>query len=220
MKNRKVRRDGIEDLFLWNISEDITGGNGQKSARNGNPRRLSTASRNRQPSAAVSAANKTKSSLTITNTSRRKREQQNENLQIAITELLNHFSHRNLDAIVRVIRMTLEKLRKRITTTLSYGRNHREAPVFKVFAELAIPNITIQPSTDEVQGYLHKAVTTIVSISKSISQWNKDRQRVSAADVLKHDCHILLYSACNRTKQSTSSLLEYTAIFEYHQSLC
>ena len=83
---------------------------------------MSTASRNRQPSAAVSAANKTKSSLAITNTSRRKREQQNENLQIAITELLNHFSHRNLDAIVRVIRMTLEKLRKRITSTLSYGR--------------------------------------------------------------------------------------------------
>jgi paraquat-inducible protein B len=54
-------------------------------------------------------------------TSRRKREQQNENLQVAITELLNHFSHRNLDAIVRVIKMTLEKLRKRITSTLTFG---------------------------------------------------------------------------------------------------
>ena len=48
-----------------------------------------------------------------------------------------------------------------------------------MFAELAIPNVTIQPSTDEVQSYLQKAVHTIVSISKSISQWNKDRQRVS-----------------------------------------
>ena len=71
--------------------------------------------------------------------------------------------------------MTLEKLRKRITSTsLSYGnleshtfrffhdeilffpasQNHREAPVFKVFAELAIPNVAIQPPTDEVQTYL------------------------------------------------------------------
>ncbi len=62
---------------------------------------------------------------------------------------------------------------------LSLGRNHREAPVFKVFAELAIPNVTIQPPTDEVQVYLNKAVQTIVSVAKSISQWNKDRPRVS-----------------------------------------
>jgi hypothetical protein len=62
-----------------------------------------------------------KSAALLTSKSRRKREQQNENLQIAITELLNHFSHRNLDAIVRVIKMTLEKLRKRITSTFSYG---------------------------------------------------------------------------------------------------
>ena len=60
------------------------------------------------------------------------------------------------------------------------GRNHREAPVFKVYAELAIPVVTIQPPTDEVQIYLNKAVQTIVSIAKNISQWDKDRQRVSA----------------------------------------
>jgi hypothetical protein len=61
------------------------------------------------------------------------------------------------------------------------GRNHREAPVFKVFAELAIPNVTIQPSTDEVQSYLQKAVHAIVAVSKNISQWSKDRQRVSVS---------------------------------------
>ena len=103
------------------LSDDNLGANGQKSGRNGDPRRMSTASRTRQASAAASSLNRNKSALKLTSTSRRKREQQNENLQIAITELLNHFSHRNLDAIVRVIRMTLEKLRKRITSTLSYS---------------------------------------------------------------------------------------------------
>ncbi|CAF5177685.1 unnamed protein product, partial [Rotaria magnacalcarata] len=97
-------------------------------------------------------------SAALTTVSRRKREQQNESLQAAITELINHFSHRNLDAIVRVIKMTLEKLRKRITSTLTYAGNHHEAPVFKVFAELAIPIVTIQPPTDEVQILLSKAV--------------------------------------------------------------
>jgi len=137
-----------------------------------------------------------KSSSILTISTRRKREQQNENLQNAIAELLNHFSHRNLDAIVRVIRITLEKLKKRITLSYNYstkinslkpffffikylfsGRNRREAPVFKVFAQLAIPNVTIQPTIDEVQIYLNKVVQTIISISKNISQWDKDRSQ-------------------------------------------
>lgn len=79
-----------------------------------------------------------------------------------------------------------------MTIQFRLGRNHREAPVFKVFAELAIPNVTIHPSTDEVQGYLQKAVHTIVSVAKNISQWNKDRQRVNTFSFLlmitKHSC--------------------------------
>jgi hypothetical protein len=58
--------------------------------------------------------------------------------------------------------------------------------VFKVFAELAIPNVTMQPSTDEVQSYLQKAVHAIVSVSKSISQWDKDRPRVSSKTKTHH----------------------------------
>ncbi|CAF0880138.1 unnamed protein product [Rotaria sordida] len=137
----------------------------------------STTNRTRQISSGKSSKGRAKSSIMLGTTSRRKREQQSENLQVAITELINHFSHRNLDAIIRVIKMTLEKLRKRITSTLSYSRNHQEAPVFKVFAELAIPNVAIQPPADEVQIYLNKAVQTIVSVAKTISQWDKNRKR-------------------------------------------
>ncbi len=32
---------------------------------------------------------------------------------------------------------------------------------------------------DEVQIYLSKVVQTIISVSKNISQWNKEKQRVS-----------------------------------------
>ncbi len=92
-----------------------------KSARSAGQARSTTTNRTRQASSAILSTGRNKSSVLLTATSRRKRDQQNENLQVAITELLNHFSHRNLDAIVRVIKMTLEKLRKRITSTLSYG---------------------------------------------------------------------------------------------------
>lgn len=59
------------------------------------------------------------------------------------------------------------------------GRSNREAPVFKVFGELAIPNVTIRPPTEEVQMYLNKAVQAIVAVAKTISQWSKDTKRVS-----------------------------------------
>jgi paraquat-inducible protein B len=110
---------------LFIILDEITTVHGQsahKSARSASQRQPSATNRIRQTSAAVSSTGRNKSSMMLTATSRRKREQQNENLQVAITELLNHFSHRNLDAIVRVIKMTLEKLRKRITSTFSYGK--------------------------------------------------------------------------------------------------
>jgi hypothetical protein len=71
-----------------------------------------------------------KSSSILTISTRRKREQQNENLQNAIAELLNHFSHRNLDAIVRVIRITLEKLRKRITLSYNYSTKINSLKLF------------------------------------------------------------------------------------------
>ena len=70
---------------------------------------------------------------------------------------------------------------------LLQGQHHREAPVFKVFAELLIPNVTIQPGTDEVQIYLNRAVQTIVSVAKTISQWDKDRPRVSENDAGLHN---------------------------------
>lgn len=58
------------------------------------------------------------------------------------------------------------------------GQHHREAPLFKIFAELAIPNVTIRPNVDEVQMYLNRSVQTIISVSKCISQWDKDRSKV------------------------------------------
>ena len=77
--------------------------------------------RTRPTSSGISSSERKKSSTILTTSSRRKRDQQIENLRMATVELRNHFNHRNLDAIVRVIRAALEKLRKRITLTFSYG---------------------------------------------------------------------------------------------------
>ncbi|XP_053402509.1 dynein axonemal heavy chain 5-like isoform X4 [Mercenaria mercenaria] len=118
---------------------------------------------------------------------KRKREQR-ENIQQAATDLLNHFNHRNLEALIKVTKNTLESLRKRITSSSmvhyigessGFGAETKKdnRPFFKTFATLAIPNITMTPGLDEVQQAVNKAAQLIVSTSKGISQWNKDRKR-------------------------------------------
>lgn len=57
------------------------------------------------------------------------------------------------------------------------------APIFKVFAELLIPNVTIRPSAEETQLSINKSVQAIISISKSIYQWNQDGRRVTMPNV-------------------------------------
>ncbi|CAF1610032.1 unnamed protein product, partial [Adineta ricciae] len=165
-----------EDDDETDFDDDTTARSVHKSSRSAR-QRDSTLNRSRLTSAGITSAGRNRSATVLSASTRRKRDQQNEMMQAAITELISHFSHRNLEAIVRVIKMTLEKLRRRITSTLSYGRHHREAPLFKVFAELAIPHVVIRPPTEEVQIYLNKAVQTIVSVAKTISQWDKNRQR-------------------------------------------
>lgn len=48
--------------------------------------------------------------------------------------------------------------------------------MFRSFAVLAIPAIGMQPSLEEIQQYLNKAVQAIVNVSKSLTQWTKGRK--------------------------------------------
>ncbi|XP_034144998.1 dynein heavy chain 5, axonemal isoform X2 [Esox lucius] len=100
-------------------------------------------------------------------------------------ELLSHFNHRNVDALLRLTRNTLETLRKRIHASslmhflaesdspsrLSSGQH----PIFRTSVTLSIPNIAMVPALDEVQQALNRAVECVVSVSKGVGQWSKER---------------------------------------------
>ena len=50
------------------------------------------------------------------NVAKKKREMR-ENLEEAAQELLAHFNHRNLDALLKVCRYSLDSIRKRVTSS-------------------------------------------------------------------------------------------------------
>lgn len=55
--------------------------------------------------------------LTQSQIALKKKREAFEAMQEAAYELFNHFNHKNLDALVKLVRFTLEKLRKRITAS-------------------------------------------------------------------------------------------------------
>uniref|UniRef100_A0A673GVC6 Dynein heavy chain 5, axonemal-like n=1 Tax=Sinocyclocheilus rhinocerous TaxID=307959 RepID=A0A673GVC6_9TELE len=54
-------------------------------------------------------------------------------------------------------------------------RGSGQQPIFRVGVCLAIPNIITVPGLDEVQQALNRAVDCVVSVSKGVGQWSKER---------------------------------------------
>ncbi|XP_008301685.1 dynein heavy chain 5, axonemal, partial [Stegastes partitus] len=100
-------------------------------------------------------------------------------------ELLSYFNHRNVDALLRATRNTLEMLRKCIhTSSLKHfsgcdltnrGKSNSQQAIFRVSVTLSIPNIAMVPALEEVQQALNRAVECVVSVSKGVGQWSKER---------------------------------------------
>lgn len=47
--------------------------------------------------------------------------------------------------------------------------------IFRVNVTLAIPNIDVFPALEELQQALNRAVDCVVSVSKGVGQWSKER---------------------------------------------
>lgn len=55
------------------------------------------------------------------------------------------------------------------------GKSICQQAIFRVNGTLSIPNISMVPALEEVQQALNRAVECVVSVSKGVSQWSKER---------------------------------------------
>ncbi|KAJ0065958.1 hypothetical protein NL108_000216 [Boleophthalmus pectinirostris] len=81
-------------------------------------------------------------------------------------ELLSYFNHRNVDALLRLTREN---------DSFSFTKTRLQPAIFRVNVALSIPNIVMVPALEEVQQTLNRAVECVVSVSKGVSQWSKER---------------------------------------------
>ncbi|RMC15911.1 hypothetical protein DUI87_08116 [Hirundo rustica rustica] len=121
-----------------------------------------------------------------------------EKLEEEANELLSYFNNRNIDALLKVTRNTLETIRKRIhaSSTINFLENHSMSkqkkgahPIIRTNINLSIPNIIMTPSLDEIQQTLNKAVDCIVKVMKGVRQWSKER--ISKRKVLERKAVLL-----------------------------
>ena len=111
-----------------------------------------------------------------------KRKQQRQELQQEAQYLIDHFSHSNLDALLRVTRTTMESIRRRITvsSSMNYGDLKDDTkkdytPAFKAKCVLSIPNIVMRPNLDDVQTAVNHVVQNILLVHKKVFMWGQKR---------------------------------------------
>ncbi|XP_072165822.1 dynein axonemal heavy chain 8-like [Diadema setosum] len=107
-------------------------------------------------------------------------------LQEECQELVLHFNHRILEALLRATRNALDSIKKRVFFSTPMGRGgygrkarfrDRKNPFFKISVALAIPNVVLQPSLDDVQQALNKATACVLEVSRGVAQWGQKRFR-------------------------------------------
>ena len=114
-------------------------------------------------------------------------------MQDAVNEVYSYFNHKNIEAIIKLIKHTLEKLRRRIANAIQsmaynksdgYEVKKREVSVFKAYAVLAIPNITMQPSLDDIQQVVNRAVQMVILTTKQINQWQDLKKKAKKVNII------------------------------------
>ncbi|NXI42561.1 DYH8 protein, partial [Galbula dea] len=99
-------------------------------------------------------------------------------------EIVAHFSHQLLDSLQKTTRLSLESLKKRIfySNKTGFGRkkfsvhpNKSEniASFLKAELHLAVPNVVIVPSLDDVQQAINRMIQLILEVSRGVAQWGQ-----------------------------------------------
>ena len=107
--------------------------------------------------------------------------------------LLQYYQQLNVDALLLLLKRVLETVRKRmsVSASLSYSEYAEDAkkerhPLFSVNLVLALPCLVMRPSLDEVQKALNRAISLVLSVTKSVYCWGQDRSLVTTSANTMH----------------------------------
>ncbi|KAL2308160.1 hypothetical protein Nmel_001164 [Mimus melanotis] len=97
-------------------------------------------------------------------------------LSCSYYNLMGQLCQKNTDSLIRCVKISLESLRHRLHVIDSryqmtkFVETHR-VPLFRTEIQLAVPNIVLRPSLEDIQSAVNKAVNIILSVAKDIPLW-------------------------------------------------
>nr|XP_033786541.1 dynein heavy chain 5, axonemal-like [Geotrypetes seraphini] len=91
--------------------------------------------------------------------------------------IMGQLCQKNTDALVKCTRISLDALKRRLHTASSKYQAAKSIsdqniiPLFRAEIQLAIPNVVMRPSLEDIQSVVNKAVNIILSMSRDIPLW-------------------------------------------------
>ncbi|KAG9479366.1 hypothetical protein GDO78_012827 [Eleutherodactylus coqui] len=92
--------------------------------------------------------------------------------------VMGHLCQKNTDSLVKSTKVSLDTLKRRLQTvsskyqTSKLVKEQATNPLFKAKIHLAIPNVVMRPSLEDIQSAVNKAINIILSVAKDIPLWN------------------------------------------------
>nr|XP_048699429.1 dynein axonemal heavy chain 8 [Caretta caretta] len=106
-------------------------------------------------------------------------------------EIVAYFSHQLLDSLLKATRLSLDTLKKRmfVSSTSTFGRtaffaqaskSEEVVSFLKAEVHLAIPNVVMVPSLDDIQQAINRMIQLTLEVSRGVAHWGQQHLQKSS----------------------------------------
>ncbi|XP_074845897.1 dynein axonemal heavy chain 8 [Carettochelys insculpta] len=106
-------------------------------------------------------------------------------------EVIAYFSHQLLDSLLKATRLSLDTLKKRmfVSNISTFGRtgffaqaskSEEVVSFLKAEVHLAIPNVVMVPSLDDIQQAINRMIQLTLEVSRGVAQWGQQHLQKSS----------------------------------------
>ncbi|XP_047590735.1 dynein axonemal heavy chain 8 isoform X1 [Lutra lutra] len=94
-------------------------------------------------------------------------------------EVYAFFSHQLLDSLQKATRLSLDTMKRRIFVSSHHGRRRSEDIIsfIKTEVHLAIPNVVMIPSLDDIQQAINRMIQLTLEVSRGVAHWGQQQTR-------------------------------------------
>uniref|UniRef100_A0AC11DLP4 Dynein axonemal heavy chain 8 n=1 Tax=Ovis aries TaxID=9940 RepID=A0AC11DLP4_SHEEP len=95
-------------------------------------------------------------------------------------EVYAFFSHQLLDSLQKATRLSLDTMKRRIFVASPYGRKRSEDVIsfLKSEVHLAIPNVVMVPSLDDIQQAINRMIQLTLEVSRGVAHWGQQSRPI------------------------------------------